>query len=88
MQVQRALPARLAALGVATACVLGVAAAPASAAPAVSELMVVKRVDAASHTLMGEVSTGTNDAQPRRRTIEGETSDYLVVTLKDALVTN
>ena len=88
MQVERSLPARLAALGVATACVLGVAAAPAPAAPTVSELMVVKRVDAASPTLIGDASAGTNDGGPKRCTIQGETPDYLVVTLENTLITN
>ena len=87
MQIERSLSARLAALGVATACVLGVAA-PASAAPTVSDLKIVKRVDVASPVLMGETSTSTNDAQLWHRMSKGETPDYFVVTLKEALITN
>ena len=87
MQVERSLSARLAALGVATACVLGVAA-PASAAPTVSDLMVVKRVDVASPVLMSAAPAGTSDARPKRRTIDGGTQDYLVVKLQEAFITN
>ena len=87
MQVERSLSARLAALGVATACALGVAA-PASAAPTVSDLKIVKRVDVASPVLMGETSTSANDARPRHLTIKGETRDYFVMTLEEAFITN
>jgi len=75
MKVRGPTCSRLVGLACASALALGASAAPASAAPAVSDIVVTKKSD-----------KGSPDLSSQRRTIEGESTDYLVITMDSASV--